>query len=95
MRLERENCGQATPVLYPSEVTLCDCLLISFALHFCKPISDAKGKERSSDFDLVKKKDQEQLFVLNKLNEQEVVSGKIKSHNSKRHQQYDLKTSNK
>ena len=45
MRLERENCDQATPVLYPAEVTLRDCLLVSFALHFCKPISDAKGKK--------------------------------------------------
>ena len=54
MRLERENCDQATPVLYPAEVTLRDCLLVSFALHFCKPISDAKRK-RSSDFDLLRK----------------------------------------
>ena len=57
IRLQRENCDTAMPVTYPAEMNLCDCTLPSFAPHVCKPITDARGEKRSSDFELMERED--------------------------------------
>ena len=79
IRLQDDLSRAAVAVLYPSAMALRQCSLSLFAGRFCEPITDERGLKRSSNVEMIERRDGKHLLHLVNMAKEDEDNSVIKS----------------